>query len=104
MEVGEYTKEQLETYDKWRIDIMSALSIIDDSLEKGLEKGRVEGLEKGRAEGEAIGIEKGKAEGRAEATINFCLKLFKKGISLEEIAELTGLPPKEITEILKNSD
>ena len=96
MEVGAYTKEQLEAYDKWRIDTMSALSIIDDALEKGEAKGR--------AEGEAIGLEKGKAEGRAEASINFCLKLFKKGNSPEEIAELTGLPLKEITEILKNSD
>ena len=80
MEVSAYTKEQLETYDKWRIDIMSALSIIDDSLEKGLEKGRVEGLEKGKI----------------EKTIEIIHNSHRAGIPIETIATITGLTPEEI--------
>jgi len=84
MEIGAYTKEQLETYDKCKIDTMTACSMIDDALIKG----RAEG----KAEGEAIGLEKGKAEGKAEVAI----QLLKMGISLDDIMQCTGFTEKEI--------
>jgi len=65
VERGAYTKEQLEAYDKWKIDTITARSMLSAALEKGeaigLEKGEAIGLEKG----EAIGLEKGEAERRA---------------------------------------
>jgi predicted transposase/invertase (TIGR01784 family) len=80
IEVGAYTKEQLEAYDKWRIDTMSALSIIDDALEKG----------------EAIGLRKGIKQGIAKGLKQVALEAHKKGLPIETIQAITGLPPEEI--------
>jgi len=46
METSAYTKEQLFTYDKWKIDIWTEYNIMNDAIRKG----------------EAIGLEKGEAE------------------------------------------
>jgi predicted transposase/invertase (TIGR01784 family) len=88
METGAYTKEQLFTYDKWKIDIWTEYRIMDDALRKGYEKG------------EAIGLEKGKAEGKAEIVIN----AHNEGFSIDKIASITGLALDKITEILKQNN
>jgi len=77
METGAYTKEQLETYDKVRIDTMTARSMIDDALRKG----------------EVIGLEKGKAE--------VAIQLLKLGISLDDIMQSTGFTQEEIHSLQK---
>ncbi len=69
--------------------------IFEEGLEIGMEKGR----EEGREEGEKIGVKK-----KAEIT---SIKLIKKGMSNEEISEITDLTISEIAEIrneLKNND
>jgi predicted transposase YdaD len=43
MEKAAYTKEQLEIYDKCKIDTMTARSMISDALRKGEAIGRAEG-------------------------------------------------------------
>jgi hypothetical protein len=62
VERGAYTKEQLDTYYKVKIDTMTASSMLEVALLQGeaigLKKGEAIGLEKG----EAIGLEKGEAE------------------------------------------
>jgi predicted transposase/invertase (TIGR01784 family) len=45
-----YTKEELEAYDKWKIDIMTERSIVKDARKEGLAEGEVIGLEKGEQE------------------------------------------------------
>jgi len=72
-------------------------SEINTAFTSGIIKGHAEGHAEGLEKGEAIGIEKGETK----ATVNFAVKLFKRGNSFEEISELTGLIPEEITEILK---
>jgi predicted transposase/invertase (TIGR01784 family) len=54
-------------------------------------EGLFEGEAKGRAEGEAKGRAEGEAKGRAEGKTEIALNMFKKGIPIEDIAELTGL-------------
>jgi len=44
METSAYTKEQLFTYDKWKIDIWTEYNIMNDAIRKGLEKGEEERL------------------------------------------------------------
>ena len=87
MEQAAYTKEQLDAYDKWKIDAMTERSILDDTLRKG----RAEG----REEGEAIGIEKE----RIQVTING----YNAGISIPTIAAITNLTVEQVTEILKRN-
>jgi predicted transposase/invertase (TIGR01784 family) len=65
---------------------------LEKGREEGLEKGREEGLEKGREEGLAEGIEKGLAKGMEKVVI----QALRKGISPEDVSELTGLSLNEI--------
>ncbi|MDR1096846.1 MAG: Rpn family recombination-promoting nuclease/putative transposase [Tannerella sp.] len=80
VEVGAYNKSQLLTYDRAKMDVMTAVSALSDSKDEGIK----------------IGLTKGRAEGRAEATAEIIVNLLKSGISPEEVSKLTGLPPDEI--------
>ena len=104
MERSAYSKEQLQAYDKWKINVLTERGMIDDAIEEGMEKGRVEGeaigLEKGRVEGEAIGLEKGRAE-RAQMQENIVINSHKTGLPIEAISSITTLTSEQIIEILK---
>jgi predicted transposase/invertase (TIGR01784 family) len=80
-----YTKEELEWYDQWKIDLLTSQSMLEEAEAIGLEKG------------EAIGLGKGEAIGLEKAVINSR----KAGLSIEVIALITGLPFERISEILK---
>ena len=88
MERSAYTKEELDAYQQWKIDAMTATAMIENA----------------REEGEAIGLEKGEAIGRAlertELQENVVIKCHHEGFSVETIASITGLTPEQITEIL----
>jgi predicted transposase/invertase (TIGR01784 family) len=88
MEVGAFTREQLQIYDNTRIGIMTAQSFIDDAEEKGLVKGLVKG--------EEIGLAKGLAKGRNEREIEIARNLLSLGVSVENIAKSTGLTVEQI--------
>ena len=77
MEKSAYTKKQLETYDKCKIDLISARSMLDDAEAKGL------------TIGEAIGLEKG------------VIKSHDAGYSIETISTITELSHDEIIKILE---
>ena len=53
---------------------------------------RLEGMEEGRAEGKA----EGRAEGRTEEKNNIARKMLANGLSIEQIALITGLTEQEI--------
>ena len=74
MERSAYTKEQLETYDKWKIAAMTERSALKDA----------------KAEG--------KAEGKAEVALN----LLKEGVPTDIITNATGLSKEQIKELQKN--
>jgi predicted transposase/invertase (TIGR01784 family) len=59
--------------------------------ESAIDSAKLEGLFEGRAEGEAKGRAEGEAKGRAEGKTEIALNMFKKGVSIEDVAELTGL-------------
>jgi predicted transposase/invertase (TIGR01784 family) len=75
MEIGAYTKEQLFTYDKWKIDIMTEISIIDDALTKG----------------ETIGLEKGLKKGETERTKLETELKEKEKIAIQQVARIAEL-------------
>lgn len=64
------------------------LSFRKAALEKGLREGRAEGL--------AEGIEKGLEKGMLQEKLNTAKKLLQKGMTLSEVAEITGLSPEEV--------
>ncbi|MDR1523836.1 MAG: Rpn family recombination-promoting nuclease/putative transposase [Tannerella sp.] len=75
-EVGAYNKHQLLAYDRAKMDVMTARSMLSDSREEG----RAEGL----------------AKGQSETAARIAVNALKRGLSPEEVHELTGLPPDEI--------
>ena len=92
MKRAAYTKEELEAYDKWKIDILTERSAINDA--------RREGLAEGLAEGKAEGLAEGKAEGKVEEKLEIA-KNAKEilGLSIDQIQKLTGLSIEEIEKI-----
>ena len=107
MEIGAYTRQQLDAYAQFKIDLLTVRNMFStiqrqgwtegwtEGREKGWEKGQSEGWEKGQAEG----WEKGQAEGRAEEKIIIATKLKKLGLSAKEISESTGLSAKEVEKL-----
>ena len=86
MEKAAYTKEQLEAYDKWKIAAMTERSALKDAKKEGKIEGRIEG----------------KIEGRMESLIEVAEKLLKKGSSIEEIMDVTGLSEQQIRDNLSS--
>ena len=62
-------------------------------------KGYEEGIEEGRIEGRAEGIE----EGSKQKTYEIAKKMLKKGNSIKDICDITGLSKKEIEQLKEES-
>ena len=60
------------------------------------EQGRAEGLAKGLVEGEKVGLEKGLAEGEKKAKIESARNALSLGLSVEQVAIITGLSIEEV--------
>jgi len=71
MEKTAYTKEQLETYDKWKIAAMTERSALKDA----------------------------KIEGKIEGKIEVALNLLKEGVPIKIINSATGLSIQQIEEL-----
>ena len=67
---------------------MTQTSMLSSSKEEGI----AEGLEKG----EAIGLEKGEAIGEWKKALLVARNLLKKGISIEDVIDATGLTKQQI--------
>ena len=67
---------------------------IEKGIAQGIEKGMAQGIEKGMAQG----IEKGMAQGALREKLFLAKKLLDKGLSLQEVSELTNLPVDELQE------
>jgi predicted transposase YdaD len=76
---------------------------LDTAKEEGREEGRQEGIqighEKGRAEGRQEGIQIGHEKGRKEREIEVAKNLLKAGVSIDTIAQTTGLPKTEVAQL-----
>ena len=71
---------------------------IEKGIAQGIEKGMAQGIEKGMAQG----LEKGMAQGALREKLFLAKKLLDKGLSLQEVSELTNLPVDELQEASSN--
>ncbi len=90
--------ETRAVYDARVKELNDIYSGMTTKYKEGLEAGRTEGRAEGRIEGEKAGIEKGAKEAKIETARNF----LKLGLTVEQVAEGTGLSIAEI-ESIKNS-
>ena len=86
LEISGFSDAELRAYDKFWDSVSVERTLIDDSYQKGKEKGIAEGMEKGRA------------EGKHEANTETAQRLLAMGFSAEQVAKATQLP----LEIIKN--
>lgn len=60
-------------------------------MKQGKEEGLKQGLEKGLKQGIEKGLKQGIEEGSKQAQVNIAIKMKNKGLSSEDIFNLTGL-------------
>jgi predicted transposase/invertase (TIGR01784 family) len=77
MKIGAYTKDQLLTYDKCKIDVMTARSMLNEAEENGVEKGE------------------------NKKAIAIALKMLQKGMAVDDICEYTSLSKLQIEQLIK---
>ena len=78
------TNKEVAEYEKSLKDYRDWYSCISTAENKGIKKGRKEGRD----------------EREAELKIEYAIKLLKKGMPPDEVAEITGLTLEEIMKIL----
>ena len=67
-----------------------------------LDEGMKEGLERGREEGMERGLEKGLEKGRHEAMLEAARKMWGRGMSIQDIRELTNLSLEDLESVAGN--
>ena len=92
LEISGFTDAELWAYDKFWDSVSVERTLIDDSYQKGMEKGIAEGMEKGRAEGMEEGIEKG----MNQRSLEIAKKMLANGMDDASVVDMTGLTAEEI--------
>ena len=86
-----------DNYNTWNYMKEQALKEgLEEGLAKGLEEGIAKGIEQGIEQGIEIGVNKGKKENSYEVA----RKMKQKGLSVDMIAECTGLSNSEIEKLM----
>jgi predicted transposase/invertase (TIGR01784 family) len=93
-EEGAFTPEELAAYEKYWDIIRTEKTLLAGAIRKG----EAIGLEKGKTERDQL-----KAELQAAQKIqeNMIVNMYRAGSPVETIADITGLTPGQVTEILK---
>ncbi|WP_264953916.1 Rpn family recombination-promoting nuclease/putative transposase [Wolbachia endosymbiont (group A) of Endotricha flammealis] len=98
-----WNEKDLVAYEERVMDLQKEAAILEQKLDDAKHEGIQIGEEKGRKEGIQIGHEKGRQEGKAEgekqAKIAVAKKLLKAGVSIDVIAQITGLSHSEILQL-----
>lgn len=86
-----------DNYNTWNYMKEQALK---EGLEEGMAKGLEEGIAKGIEQGIGQGIEIGVNKGKKENLYDIARKMKQKGLSVDLIAECTGLSKSEIEKLM----
>ncbi|MCM1001530.1 MAG: transposase, partial [Wolbachia endosymbiont of Melophagus ovinus] len=72
---------------------------LDDARDEGIKIGKEKGRKEGKEEGIQIGEERGIKIGAEKGKIEVAKNLLKAGVSINIIAQTTGLPKAEIARL-----
>lgn len=95
-EIAKYTPRERQEYAESIKNYWDYYSTMKTAHKKGIAEGMEKGLEKGRAEGRT----EGRAEGEYSKALYSARKMKSKGFTVEDIADITGLTPEEVTAML----
>jgi predicted transposase/invertase (TIGR01784 family) len=90
-EIKKLTEADMEAYNKSILEYQDVRDAVDYAREEASEKSFKEGVERG--------FKRGIKEGVNQKSVEIARKCFQKRMSLEEIAELTGLSVEQIKEL-----
>ena len=88
-------EESLKVYRDW-------VSVLETAENKGRAIGLEKGLEQGRKEGREEGRKEGREEGRKESYKAIARNMLDKGMSVEDVKDLTGLSDEVIIQLRDN--
>ena len=95
-EISRFNPQELKQYEDSVNAYRDIVNAINTAIKDGFAEGKAKGLEEGRAEGRAEGWAEGWAEGIAKGieqrNIEIAKNMLRKGLSAEDISEMTGLP------------
>jgi len=105
-------KKFFQSREKEVQDIMTTLfsqeSAVDaavyESRQEGILEGRQKGILEGRQKGILEGRQKGILEGCQKRSAEIAYKLYKRGLSVKEIAETVEIPIKELEKWIKEAE
>jgi predicted transposase/invertase (TIGR01784 family) len=101
LDVAKMNKKQRREYDFYLEELRDEASW-NSTVRIDMEKAEREAEAKGRALGEALGEAKGKALGEAKKEAETVIRLFLKGKTAEEIADLLDLPIEKVQKIMSD--
>lgn len=84
----ERLSNQVRFFKETNEGVLSMSEVVQEIFERGRTLGLAEGLNKGRLEGRLEGRTEGRSEGRMEERSSMVMTLFKRGFSVDFIAEL----------------
>jgi len=94
-----WNEKDLVAYEERLMDLRKEEGILAQKLDDATEKGREEGIQIGHEKGREEGIQIGEERGEKQAKIAVAKNLLKAGVSVDLIAESTGLPKAEIAQL-----
>ena len=80
LEISGFSDAELRAYDKFWDSVSVERTLIDDSYQKGIEKGRAEGMEKGMN----------------QRSLEIAKKMLANGMDEASVMDMTGLTAEEI--------
>lgn len=98
-EIAKFNKQDQKLYEDSMNAYRDIVNAIRTAEKKKYAEGEAEGLAKGLVEGRAKGLVEGRAEGRAEGIVEVAKKMLDKGMAAALVAEMTGLPLDEISNL-----
>ena len=89
-------RDYLEKKEAEVAEMMMSLFTQEEITDMFIKEAKHEGISMGRSEGISEGISMGRTEGLREGRISTAKKMLDKGMSLEEIQEMTDLSIEDI--------
>lgn len=90
-EISRFNPQELKQYEDSVNAYRDIVNAINTAIKDGFAEGKAKGLEEGRAEGRAEGWAEGIAKGIEQRNIEIAKNMLRKGLSAEDISEMTGL-------------
>ena len=87
---------QLKSYLESQKDFWDLFAVTETAEKKGRAEGMAEGMKKGMKKGMEKGMAKGMARGKVEGRAEMFRTMYRKGMSVEQIAEMTSTDMEEV--------